>query len=109
MQYDKLMALVSSDKPDVSNLFVNIPNYKLFRKDKQSKRGGGVYIYICNEIHSMKTRTILYEQLVSMNDRTHNDFELLWVELKFDSIKMLIYKPPNCSFDTNHVLCKTIC
>ena len=114
--------MVSSEKPNVVLLtetwldcnipdsLVSVPNYLLFRQDRQRKRGGGVCIYISSEIQGRQTQAILHEQLMTINNSNH-DFESLWIELRIDSIKMLlscIYRPPNCSLDSNNSLCATI-
>lgn len=73
-------------KPDISDGELAIPNYKLFRKDRIGRHGGGVGIY-CHESLTVKTRSDLDSTL-----------EVLWLEVATPTGTTLIgcgYRPPD--------------
>ena len=77
-----------------SELF-DIPGYcSLFRRDRlDGRRAGGVGLYVSSDFVPKRRR-----------DLETIDFELLWVEIKINSINMLCgvcYRPPGLSTDMN--------
>lgn len=77
-----------------SELF-DIPGYcSLFRRDRlDGRRAGGVGLYVSSDFVPKRRR-----------DLETIDFELLWVEIKINSINMLCgvcYRPPGLSADMN--------
>ena len=91
--------IVSTDQPDVILLCEtwlqpslpdpNIPGYKMVRKDRTTKKGGGVSILISNQL-GFKTRN----DLVLDND----SFEFTAIELKCKTTSIICcsgYRPPN--------------
>lgn len=41
--------------PDIPDSVINIPNYTLYRCDRGTRKGGGVAIYVRNEVSNQKT------------------------------------------------------
>ena len=72
-------------KPDISDGEVHI-HYRLFRKDRVHRQGGGVGIF-CHESLVVRRRTDL-----------ESDLEVLWLEVMCNGGPVLIgcvYRPPN--------------
>ena len=70
--------------------------YKLFRKDRQGRRGGGVALYVkeCIEVTELMTG--------------ENKVESLWVKIrgradKADILVGVCYRPPNQDEDTDEL------
>ena len=73
-----------------TDLSVALPGFQLpFRKDRKTK-GGGVCVYISNQISGTLRQ-----------DLSHPDLELLWVEIKPNTKQSLLlgccYRPPQCA------------
>ena len=67
--------------------FTNIPDYNLFRRDRTSRRGGGVAVYVRSSLNSK----ICDYQIADVR------IELLWIEVTFDNRTYIIgalYHPP---------------
>ncbi|VDI49870.1 Hypothetical predicted protein [Mytilus galloprovincialis] len=59
-------------KPDINNEQCKVPGYKIFRKDRQCKDGGGLLVYVKDSI-AVKNRS----------DLSINTLETLWLESGF--------------------------
>ena len=74
-------------KPDISGGEVAIPHFKLFRKDRPDRPGGGVAVY-CHESLAVRHRFDLESEL-----------ELLWLEVAVTGHDSHVigccYRPPN--------------
>ncbi|CAC5416206.1 unnamed protein product [Mytilus coruscus] len=69
-RYLDLFGLVETFlKPDINNEQCKVPGYKIFRKDRQSKDGGGLLVYVKDSI-AVKNRS----------DLSINTLETLWLE-----------------------------
>ena len=65
----------------------HIEGYSLFRKDRNSGRGGGVCVYIKN-YHEVKLR----------NDLMSDEIDAIWVEITIEKVNYLtciVYRPPS--------------
>ncbi|CAC5393622.1 unnamed protein product [Mytilus coruscus] len=75
-------------KPDINNEQCKVPGYKIFRKDRQSKDGGGLLVYVKDSI-AVKNRSDL--SIITL--------ETLWLEVEFPKSKPFfictVYRPPN--------------
>ena len=88
-KYLDLFGLVETFlKPDINNEQCKVPGYKIFRKDRQCKDGGGLLVYVKDSI-AVKNRS----------DLSINTLETLWLEVEFPKSKPFfictIYRPPN--------------
>jgi hypothetical protein len=82
---------------------IGIEGYTLFRKDRLSKKGGGVAIYINNCFTVKERRDII----------TNCDLEMIWCEIvsKRNNENILlscIYRPPNASVEILNAIIDTI-
>ena len=71
-----------------SNEDIAIENYITFRKDRSSGRGGGLVVYVLNDISSIRRHDL--EQYVTA-------CEIIWLELCYGTHKVLLgtcYRPP---------------
>lgn len=77
-----------------TNMSMCIPGFKLLRNDRFRKRGGGVALYV---------REDLSTRVIARSKKESKHVEFLFVETKVNNILMLIgvvYAPPsNCSFN----------
>ncbi|KAI5727884.1 hypothetical protein M8J77_008146 [Diaphorina citri] len=82
-------------KPSISDSLVNISGYTLVRHDRLVRRGGGVAMYIRNDLtHKVLVRSTAAS---SQDDKI---IEFMAVELVVRSIKILltvVYKPPKAN------------
>ena len=76
--------------------------YKLFRKDRQGRRGGGMALYVkeCFEVTELMTG--------------ENKVESLWVKIraranKADILVGVCYRPPNQDEETDEVFYEQLC
>ncbi|CAC5401200.1 unnamed protein product [Mytilus coruscus] len=88
-RYLDLFGLVETFlKPDINNEQCKVPGYKIFRKDRQSKDGGGLLVYVKDSI-----------AVKNMSDLSINTLETLWLEVELPKSKPLfictVYRPPN--------------
>ena len=99
---DELFGLISQENPEIIGLtetwvqcekndFIseyNIKGYSLFHKDRKSKKGGGVMLYIKNDLKPLQ---INYNKNYACN-------ETVWAELKLSNGGKLrvgvVYRPP---------------
>ncbi|CAB4007128.1 RNA-directed DNA polymerase from mobile element jockey [Paramuricea clavata] len=76
---------------------LEVPGYLLLRKDRSSKRGGGIVAYVRHEI-SFHRRT----------DLESNDLEILWLEINHSNMKPIlvagVYRPPDTNMATDSKL-----
>ncbi len=76
---------------------VNLPNYTVYRKDRQSRSGGGVAIYVRKDLISCEIELV-----------RNTESEQLWVQLHIANEKILlgcIYRPPLIKSDSDsHIL-----
>ena len=75
---------LDSNIPDME---AHIEGYSLFRKDRNSGRGGGVCVYIKN-YHEVKLR----------NDLMSDEIDAIWVEITIEKVNYLtciVYRPPS--------------
>ena len=66
-------------------------NYKLYRRDRTGKRGGGILVYVHDSIRSWRRP-----------DLENMDLEAIWIELRLDRSAYLlcnIYRPPTSNTD----------
>ena len=80
----------------VKNAEVEIEGYKIFRLDRNGKRGGGVCAYIC---------TLLKAHILKdLSGTSKNWFQQLWLQVQYRKIKSFVicvaYRPPDC-----HISC----
>lgn len=77
--------------PDISDSVINIPNYTVYRCDRETRKGGGVAIYVRNEISGQKiyvTRNAGF--------KTGSTIESLSLLIKVLNVNMLVtcvYRP----------------
>ena len=75
----------------VSDLELEIPGYSLHRLDRQTKKGGGVCVYV---LQSYKT-----EVLGEISYISSTDFHQLWIKIQVRNLKSIIicttYRPPD--------------
>ena len=80
---------------NISNHELAIQRYKLVRKDRSTKRGGGIIAYICNDID--------YEEIDDTQARETQGphIETFWIKTNFKHTRTILlcimYNPPNCS------------
>ena len=55
----------------VTDTALSVDNYCFYRKDRQGRRGGGILVYVPDEIRSWRR-----------NDLEHNSIEAIWLELR---------------------------
>ncbi len=76
---------------NISNNMVKIPGYKMYRRDRTLKTGGGICIYV-KEYLSSKLINVVYD---------NNLIELMFVEVILKHCKIavgVLYRPPNVSY-----------
>ncbi len=77
--------------PDMSDGEINIDGYRLFRRDRVGRLGGGVCIYTH---HCLKIKVL--------NDLSHPLLEMLWLSIslsKRDIVLGCLYRPPDASVE----------
>ena len=80
---------------NISNHELAIQGYKLVRKDRSTKRGGGIIAYIRNDID--------YEEIddTQAGETQGPQIETLWIKMNFKHTRTILlcimYNPPNCS------------
>ena len=100
----QIRQLVSDNKVDVLaisetwlnssilNAEVEIQGYRIHRLDRKYKRGGGVCIYVRNNLKSKVLKDLSYISNLGLHQ--------LWVQIQLNKNKSIIvcvtYKPPNC-------------
>ena len=108
-KFDEVQAYIKSENLDMLGITetwinghefeaeFNIPGYKLFHQDREHKKGGGVLLYVKNEIHAC-------EQRKDKQDK----YDSLWVELtEANGQKMnvgVIYRPKTLSLADDNKL-----
>ena len=110
-KFDELVAIVHFYKPNVvavsetwlndshSDSLVNIPGYKIYRHDRVHSRGGGVCIYLNNNIFLQYTVDIIPNAL--------RGTECLFLLITFKSFIFVfgcIYRPSSTSFENDQEL-----
>ena len=76
-----------------------LEGYNMFNKDRQVVRGGGVVIYVRNDLRSLVVTEL------------STDGEIAWCNINFGEEVLLVgcmYRPPHSSVDTNKALLKAI-
>ena len=93
--YDTDVAIITEThfKARHSDNVISIPGYKLYRRDRQRHRGGGVAVYIWANIQSAGWT----------KPADDPDYELLWVHAGGVIIGAL-YHPPRASYSTHLLL-----
>ena len=89
-QFDIIAVSESHLSGSIPDCDVNIPKYNLFRGDR-NRDGGGVALYVNDSFNCIRRP-----------DLENRDMEMLWVELKLGSYRILLgvcYRPPNQSSD----------
>ena len=80
---------------NISNHELTIQGYKLVRKDRTTKRGGGIIAYIRNDID--------YDEIdeSKAGETQGPQIETLWIKINFKHTRPILlcimYNPPNCS------------
>ena len=80
---------------NISNHELTIQGYKLVRKDRTTKRGGGIIAYIRNDID--------YDEIdeSEAGETQGPQIETLWIKINFKHTRPILlcimYNPPNCS------------
>ena len=78
---------------DVADSEISIPDFTIFRNDRNGMRGGGVILGCHNSLHCYRRAEF-----------EHPELELLWVELRLTQRnKMLLgvfYRPPSASYQS---------
>ena len=108
-KFDEVQAYIKSENHDMLGITetwinghefeaeFNIPGYKLFHQDREHKKGGGVLLYVKNEIHACELR----------KDK-QDKYDSLWVELtEANGQKMnvgVIYRPKTLSLADDNKL-----
>jgi len=83
---------------DVLNEELNIPNYKIIRKDRLNRAGGGILFYINQNLNA---------DIIESD----TDIEGLWCEIREKSLNCrigLYYRPPNSSEEYINKICDEI-
>lgn len=71
----------------IGNAEIDMPNMKLFRKDRNGRSGGGVLVYVSENIKSFRRRDLELDEI-----------EAVWIELIIKGMKVLVcnvYRPPD--------------
>ena len=74
---------------------VHVEGYKLYRKDRPIRKGGGVCIYIRDNIHS---------SLIDFPEIKNQEVELLWVQFKHKDCEYAVrcgYFPPRPNYNSS--------
>lgn len=83
----------------ISNQQLEVENYKIFRRDREGKQGGGCLIYVMNHICAIRLRSL-----------EATEIEQIWLRISSDSNKGftlgVVYRPPDSTtffenFDRN--------
>lgn len=72
---------------DIPSHLVSIPNYRLFRKDREG-RGGGVAAYVNNQLNC---------EIININLPSITDIEHLWINFRVNKSSIalgVVYRPP---------------
>ena len=88
-------------KPDIPDSFYSIPGFTIFRRDRQTKNGGGILAFVSDEL-----------SVTRRDDLEDSNLEILWLEVApFKSKRSLllagVYRPPsstkadNSAFENN--------
>ncbi|KAK4813674.1 LOW QUALITY PROTEIN: hypothetical protein QYF61_017641 [Mycteria americana] len=98
--YD-MVAIMETWWDDLHNWSVAIDGYKLFRRDRQGRRGGGVALYVRESLDSL--------ELNDGDDRV----ECLWVRMrgkanKADIVVGVCYRPPNQDDEAEKIFYKQL-
>ena len=88
-QVDVLLLNETFLKPDILDSFYSIPGFTIFRRDRQTKNGGGVLAFVTDELSVSRRKDL--EDL---------NLEILWLEVApFKSKRSLllagVYRPPS--------------
>ncbi|KAJ3644167.1 hypothetical protein Zmor_026839 [Zophobas morio] len=81
---------------DIPDSLVSLSGYSLFRRDRQSIRGGGVCIYVSNFVMS--------NFIVSVVDSDTSNVESLFLKVTGKSLSIVlgcVYRTPSSDFDSN--------
>lgn len=105
---DELALIVATHKPgvicltetwlssDIENHIVRLAGYSLVRSDRLNRKGGGVLVYIHEDI--------VFEE-IDLSDRTSNAAELSFLNLSnLWMLIMCVYIPPNVPSETLKIL-----
>jgi exonuclease III len=94
-KYENIDVLTISEtwlNSTVTNKEINIDGYKLHRLDRLHKKGGGVCLYIRNDI-----KANILKDISHISDC---NFHQLWLQLQYKKLKSLVvcvtYRPPDC-------------
>lgn len=93
---------LNADKLDS---LVALPNYTLYRSDRQTKRGGGSCIYVKTEFGSVKITV----QQNHMYQTGENDS--IWLNVKIGRTEFLIaciYRPPDSSIEKDAIMLNSL-
>lgn len=103
-KFDQFLVEVNKIKPDfiviteswltasVMDAAIHINGYQVFRKDRLYRRGGGIVIYIMEEIANLQVRASIYTDLMD------EEIEALWINISIGSFNFIlggIYRPPS--------------
>ncbi|KAK4829954.1 hypothetical protein QYF61_008085 [Mycteria americana] len=85
----------------LATMAINLDGYKLFRRDRRGRRGGGVALYVRECLDSL--------ELDDRDDRV----ECLWVRIrgkanKADIVVGVCYRPPNQDEETDELFYKQL-
>lgn len=78
---------------NIPNQAVNIPNYELFRRDREGRRGDSVEIYVRSEVGGSRIHALLHEEL-----SRESCLEDLWLNMTIARQNILlgaIYRSPS--------------
>lgn len=94
-------------QPNIPNSLINIPNFTLYRKDRQlgTLGYGGVAVYVSNEYQSIKVASSL--NVIYNNDTN----ETLWINIQIHPIKLLliaVYRPPHSTIQNDTLIYEKI-
>ena len=88
---------------DISDCYINIPNYDIFRCDRRDRKGGGVCVYVKKSLKASMC------ELCVNSSYFYDGIESIWFSIH--NCKLLfgcVYLPPNCSNDitaTDNLIC----
>ncbi|KAK4818853.1 hypothetical protein QYF61_020072 [Mycteria americana] len=96
-----IVAITETWWDDLHKWSAAMDGYKLFRRDRRGRRGGGVALYIRECLDSL--------ELDDGDDRV----ECLWVRIrgkanKADTVVGVCYRPPNQDEETDELFCKQL-
>lgn len=105
---DELRSIASRDQPtiilicetwlheQITDALITIDNYRVFRLDRQDKKGGGICIYIRNKLKNLNIHASILEHKVV------TPTESLWLNINIETIRFVIaciYRP---KYTTEH-------